>query len=567
MSHSRSGHWLLRQLVRPGASSFRKSSLDLEQVQRSKLSETLKRVAGTPMGRANGIEADWSWETFAEKMPVTDYSDWTAAVESQMKTGANGLIRSKVMRYQPTSGSSSAIKWIPYTKQFLSELDGAISPWLSDLYENYPGVRQGCHYWSLSWLPTEMREKASGDLNDDMQLLSLGKRWLAAKTQAIGDGVALAPTSDDSLFATLAMLTARPDLTAISVWSPTFALGMFERLADWREELAQVLEKGHWGNRHEGLRHLRAPKNPRAAAILRNWSGEASSYFYRDLWPSLALVSAWDTAAARPWAKKLRASLPQASFQGKGLWATEGVVTIPMQRSMDGDGLTDHVLAVNSHAYEFEDVATGEILPPWKLEQGQQVSPLMTTGSGMLRYRLGDQLEVTGFHNQLPAMRFLGRGGTTDMVGEKISTVIAQQVLDSLPWPAGVSPVVMLAAPEAGERPVYTLLAEAPPEMPVDKCRAISRQLEEALEAALHEHFHYQLARNLGQLAPARCLCAPGISEGYMLTCRDRGMIEGDIKVEALRAWPGELPARCLKLAADGALAKPSVKAEDPVWG
>lgn len=541
---SRAGHWLLRQLVSRGASSFQRSSQELERVQRAKLAGLLRQVANNPMGKLNGIETDWSWETFSERQAITDYSDWSRPIESQIHCGTGGLTRSPVVRYQPTSGSSSAIKWIPYTRQFLTELDGAISPWLSDLYRHYPGIGTGLHYWSLSWLPTDMREKASGQLNDDMKLLSVGKRLLTGMTQAVDESVALAPTSDDSLFATVAILASKRDLTALSVWSPTFALGLLDKLSQWREPLADVLLSGSWGPYQNALGHLRAPRNTRVAAMLRAWDGKASSIFYRDLWPSLALVSAWDTAAAEPWARKLQAALPQSAFQGKGLWATEGVVTIPLGAPDSGVGETRHVLAVNSHVYEFEDESTGRILPPWQLERGQQVTPLLTTGSGLLRYRLGDQLEVTGFQGELPALRFLGRGGTTDMVGEKISVVTAQALLDGLPWPAGVRPVVILAAsePEPGGVPCYVLMADATADTGEASSRAYSKGLADALETGLCSHFHYRLARSLGQLAPARCLCAPGVGSGYLSACQERGMIEGNIKVEALRQWMGGLP-------------------------
>ncbi|MGA1524242.1 MAG: GH3 auxin-responsive promoter, partial [Planctomycetota bacterium] len=86
---------------------------------------------------------------------------------------------------QPTSGSSAAIKWIPYTRRFLTELDSALSPWLQDLYANHPGTRSGYHYWSISWLPEDMRAQSAHSLNDDMQLLRERKRWLASQTQAV----------------------------------------------------------------------------------------------------------------------------------------------------------------------------------------------------------------------------------------------------------------------------------------------------------------------------------------------------------------------------------------------
>lgn len=538
MTRNRMGHLLLRQLMQPGYRRFRQNRDQLERTQRRRLAEIVSKVSRTPTGKRVGMSSRWQWEDFASRVPITCYADWQLPIEEQMAQGSPRLIDSPVMRYQPTSGSSSAIKWIPYTRQFLGELDGAIAPWLGDLYARYPGVRQGAHYWSLSWLPNTMRQQGKGHINDDMKLLSGGKRWLATNTQAVPDSVSLAETSDDSMFASLAYLVARGDLSAMSVWSPTFALGLFEKMALWRDELQAVLRTGTWPREREPFPGMKAPRSSRGAAILASWDGRVSSEFYRELWPNLALVSAWDTAAAAPWAEHLRSLLPQADFQGKGLWATEGVVTIPQG--------SDHVLAVNSHVYEFEDVASGSILAPWQLEVGQDVVPLMTTGSGLLRYRLGDRVRVSRFAGELPCLDFLGRDDGVDMVGEKISTVAVQQLLNTLRWPAAVSPVVVLASDQAGRggHPCYTLLAESKPGSTPEDNEQFARSLALQLEEGLKENFHYQLARNLGQLDPARCVCGPGVHASYINACRERGMIDGNIKLEALRSWQGHLPSQ-----------------------
>lgn len=539
MSRSTMGHRLLRGLLAPGELRFRLQRERLESVQRHRLSRILNQVANSPQGRSAGVQCHWRWEDFSYYQPTTDYSDWRSAIEKQRADPSQGIIDSRVMRYQPTSGSGDAIKWLPYTREFLSELDGAIAPWLGDLYRRYPGIRQGVHYWSLSWLPTEMRQEVSGHINDDMKLLGTGKRWLASRTQAVPESVSLAAESDDSLFATLAYLCAREDLSALSVWSPTFALGLLEKLGFWKEELSAVLAAGRWGARARSLRHLTPPRSERGSRMLRAWDGITDAGFYQALWPNLALISAWDTASAAPWARQLRTLLPHAPLQGKGLWATEGVITIPQ-----GD---QHVLAAGSHFYEFEDVSTREILPSWQLEAGQQVCPLMTTGAGLLRYRLGDRLKVTGHFGQLPALEFQGRDDSVDMVGEKLSTVAVQRVLDAIQFPAMVRPVIVLGLEEGSEHghrghPRYVLLAEAPAGFPSAAYSHWAQHLAEQLEAGLRESFHYQLARNLGQLEAAQCICGSGLRQQYMAACRNRGMIDGNIKVEALRQWSGPLP-------------------------
>lgn len=522
------GHRLLKMAAWPGERRFAAGRARLESVQRQKLVLLLRKVAACEVGQRQGIAADWQWETFAEQVPVSDYDHWRDPVNRAREMGGNALIQSPVVRYQPTSGSTSAIKWIPYTRQFLWELDSAISPWIVDLYRQFPRLRQGRHYWSMSWVPTSLRDNMRDDINDDIQLMSMGKRLLAGATQAVPQDVSLARTSEDSLFATLAYLISDSSLSMMSIWSPTFGLGLLKSMAMWREELAEVLASGSWGNRMLGSDTQSCPQSSRGAELLRQWDGRLSADFFMALWPSLALVSAWDTAASGPWARQLHALLPQAAFQGKGLWATEGVVTIPYQGQ--------HALAYRSHVYEFQDPSDGTIYAPWELEQGQEVMPLLSTGSGLLRYRLKDLVRVDGLPGGIPALTFLGRAGTTDLVGEKLTAAALDAAMAEITLPVKTLPVCTVAVEDAGEGiPGYVLLLEGE--------SVESAKVANALDAALQQHFHYQLARNLEQLAPLRCVIHPDMRERYLQQCRERGMIEGNIKMESLQYWPGELPA------------------------
>ncbi|GAA5125170.1 GH3 family domain-containing protein [Alloalcanivorax gelatiniphagus] len=522
------GHRLLQAAAAPGHRRFAAGLRQLERVQRQKLAELVGLVAASDSGRRLGVRPDWSWETFRDRLPVTDYEHWRAPIEEARAGQGGALIDSPVVRYQPTSGSTSAIKWIPYSKRFLAELDAAISPWIADLYRAHPRLRRGGHYWSMSWMPTELRDSMREDVNDDLQLMSLGKRLLAGATQSVPQTVSLARSSDDSLFATLAYLVADRSLSLLSVWSPTFGLGLLDALATWREELARALRAGDWGPRSAAMAGQRCPRSARGAALLSAWDGQDPEFFTR-LWPGLAVVSAWDTSASAPWARRLSERLPQAAFQGKGLWATEGVVTFPYR--------DHHLLAYRSHVYEFQDPEDDRVYAPWELRTGQRVMPLMSTGAGLLRYRLNDLVRVEGHLGQVPALSFLGRLGSTDLVGEKLTGQAVHRALEAVPVPAGLAPVSVVALDDSGDgRPGYVLLLDGDGD-------GSPAELGGILEQALQANFHYQLARNLQQLAPVRCLARPGMRDLYLEQCRRRGMIEGNIKMETLQHWRGELPA------------------------
>ena len=173
------------------------------------------------------------------------------------------------------------------------------------------------------------------------------------------------------------------------------------------------------------------------------------------------------------------------------------------------------------------------------------MSPLITTGSGLLRYRLGDLVEVTGHLGQLPCLQFLGRSNTVDLVGEKMDAVTVQQWLNDTPWPGTVQPVTVQGATRGGVsgRPAYVLVVNLPSGESPGDWAGQARTWAHSLESYLAESFHYRLARDLDQLEPVRCVCIHSAHHLYLDACKERGMIEGDIKVESLKHWPGDLPA------------------------
>ena len=119
---------------------------------------------------------------------------------------------------------------------------------------------------------------------------------------------------------------------------------------------------------------------------------------------------------------------------------------------------------------------------------------------------------------------------------------MAQQVLDGLAL-QGALPVTLLALDEARHRsPGYVLLVECGEGTSAETQAAMQSDLASQVEKALQANFHYKLARELGQLQRAACVALPHMRALYLDQCRERGMIEGNIKIEPLRHWRGNVP-------------------------
>ena len=520
-------------LASRGAEKFQQASRNVEEVQMKIFANLLDSIDGSLSANKLGISKGKDLVWFKNNVPISCYEDWQTLIERQHSGQQHILTNGPCERYQPTSGSTSKIKWIPYNSTFLHELDQAIGPWMSDLYENFPAIQQGRHYWSLSWVPSDLRSKITSSINDDLQLLPWWKRVFMTGTMAVPESIALAKTSSESSFATACYLVACSDLSFISVWSPTFALSLLQLIKENQDVIATVLSSGAWPASYPGLNGIKAPKNITAGIFIKQWHGEVNAAFTEQLWPKLALISAWDTSSSKIWADKLKGLFAHCQFQGKGLWATEGVISIPYKGQ--------YPLAITSHFYEFEDLDTGEIYSSWQLRAGQNVRPIISTTNGLLRYAMNDQLKVKDFINQCPCLEFIGRMTGVDMVGEKLSPEIALDIINVFSTSKNLSAISLLAIPACNlkRKPQYALLCEDN-SLNEGSQHKYQHELSQQLENLLCQSFHYQLARELGQLGEAQVLITANAMHIYTSHKISRGMVAGNIKIEPLVIWDNQ---------------------------
>ena len=116
-------------------------------------------------------------------------------------------------------------------------------------------------------------------------------------------------------------------------------------------------------------------------------------------------------------------------IQPKGLMATEAAVSFPLL------GHPGAALAMRSHFFEFQELGSAErIRLAHELDLGGRYRVIVTTGGGLYRYQLRDEIEVVGFVGQCPLLRFLGKSDcVSDLVGEKLAEphvrAVVQRVL------------------------------------------------------------------------------------------------------------------------------------------
>ena len=525
--------WALASL--PNALRFHWALRDVNTTQRQVLRRILQNNADAEVGQNHDFATIDSVAEYQRRVPLTTYDDCADEID-RIAAGENGILTSESVRLlEPTSGSSAATKWIPYTDALQAEFQKAIAPWIVDLFRHHPSLLIGSAYWSVS--PVGDRpERTDGGVPvgfaDDSDYLGSTQGALVRSVMAVPASVQQIRDVETFRYVTLLGLLRRADLALVSVWNPTFFTLLLDRLSDWGRRLADDLARGRLsppGALPDPVRaHLEqqwTPAPERAAAVRTALNAEGARR-YRQLWPHLKVLSCWaDGPAAAP-ADNLAALLPHANLQPKGLLATEGIVTLPMADAPGG------VPAVRSHFFEFLPANGGDPVLLNDLKTGTRYDVVITTSGGLYRYQLRDRVEVVDRWHGLPCLHFVGKTDqVVDRFGEKLNGRHVQRVLDDAFAEQDLDPVFAMLAPNNREPPGYTLFLEtvAPD--------SVLRELARLVEARLRDNYHYDYCRKLSQLAPLRLFRVTGDAQDtYLDRCVASGQRAGDVKPTALHA-------------------------------
>lgn len=453
-------------------------------IQLEILMETIEKNKDSLYGRRHDFHKIKSLEEFRKAVPVSTYEDYEEYIEL-IKKGEEGVLTAeRVILLEPTSGSSSKKKLIPYTDSLKKQFQRGIEPWLYDLYKNYPLLKSGKSYWSIS--PANSKEYTEGGIpigfEEDGAYLGRVFNLLTKFIFAVPPEVKFEKDMEEFYLKTANHLLKAGDLGLISVWHPSFLLLLLDFMKENIEKLDIDLSQRRW--------------------ILE---GE-----YSKIWPQLEVISCWTSGNSRDYAGRISDRFGNVTIQGKGLLSTEAFTTFPLTEAKAS------VLSVESHFFEFVSLKDGKIHMLDTLEEGGQYEVIVTTGGGFYRYNTKDIVEVKCYYKGLPCMDFVGKNDlVSDRFGEKLNELFLREMFREM----GIDGEFNLVAFEGDSYVLYT--------------SSLADGTE--VEGRLRENYHYNYARQLGQLKGLRIFRLSGTPhEEYISYCLDRGQKLGDIKINKL---------------------------------
>jgi len=488
--------------------------------QEALLASIMAHHAGSDFGRRHGFAQIDGLAAFQRMVPLRDPQQHAADIAAMAEGDSRRLVDEPLLAFEYTGGSSGAARLIPLTASGLAALQNGLYAWIDDLCTARPAVTAGSSYWSISPVaraPGITRGGVRIGLASDAAYFGAAAPALAS-VLAVPPAVASIAAIDDWRMLTLQILLCDASLALVSVWSPTFWLELCRHAVLRRAELAQAIADGRWAAAIPSALQvaLPAPAADPARARMVAAALSAARPDWPAIWPQLALISCWADASAGPWAQQLSREFPAAPVQGKGLLATEGMLSVAL---CDGG---DPVAAITSSVIEFED-DHGRVLACDEVQCGAEYAVVMSTSAGLYRYRLGDRVRITGWWSGAPRMRLLGRGSDcSDLCGEKLTEAFVLASCASIGIDAGLAARLL---PQLQPAPRYELLLDA---QTLDAHAAA--QLALRLDEALSANPQYAHARELGQLGAVSARRIDLLAARLQALSQARGQRLGDAK-------------------------------------
>lgn len=505
--------------------------------QQKVLLRLLAANRGTRFGVAHRFADIRDHRDLVKHVPVQDYEMLRPYIEDQRRTRVAALTAESPLFYAQTSGTTGKPKFVPITSSMLAinRREQALFSYLQ--YRACPAAFAGKALGIMG-------AAVEGHLDTGHAVGSVSGHLYRSLPGAVRSRFVVPPEVSDisdynlKYLVIVRLALSEPDITYLGSPNPTTFLRLLDVLNDHRELLRTSMETGTLDQLDQldtRIRNVVAPRIRPDRGRVAGLAGGAT-LTYADLWPGIRLVTTWTGGSCGIALDKLRGKLPSAArVMELGYQSTECRGTIALEPEAAG-GLPP----LHHHFFEFVEQAgwdrgLPEFLTLAQLEAGRQYYILITTASGLYRYFMNDLVEVTGFFQQTPLLRFLQKGkGVTSLTGEKLYEAQTIDAVREITTRYGLSSGFFLLVADE-EASAYRLFIEL--DHDARDIRPDAGVIAAAVDARLGElNIEYHGKRESGRLGALTVLwLRRGTGEAYKAACVRAGQREGQFKPPVLQ--------------------------------
>ncbi|ESQ41282.1 hypothetical protein EUTSA_v10013044mg [Eutrema salsugineum] len=411
-------------------SLFEDVTSNAKQIQDSVLEAILSRNAQTEYLRGY-LNGQLDKQSFKKNVPVVTYEDYRSYIDRIANGESSDLICDRpISVLLVSSGTSGGVpKLIPLTTEDLEQRILFASLYRPLLSKHVEGLSQGKSL--LFYFMTRETETASGLMVRTMitcflKSVNPTNSFLWDQTQISPHQISSCADTTQSMYCQLLCgLLQRENVARIGAPFASTLLKVIKFLEDHWNELCSNIRTGRvsdWITDAQCVsgicKFLTAP-NPELASLIElecsktSWEG-----IVKRLWPNAKCIESIVTGSMAQY-------IPMLEFYGGGLplissfyGSSEcfiGINVDPLCKPCD----VSYTIIPNMAYFEFLEVVKDQaghdpvekpvVVDLVDVKIGHDYEPVLTTFSGLYRYRLGDVLRVSGFYNKTPQFHFVGR--------------------------------------------------------------------------------------------------------------------------------------------------------------
>jgi hypothetical protein len=505
---------------------FIKHTHDPQAAQQALLERILAFQAQTAFGKKHHFSRLHGYHEFRLGVPIHTYEDLRPYLQAQEDTKELQLNREQPVSYALTSGTTGKPKIIPMlarTNQMLRRYQ------LLSTYAQYQGVPKIFQGKMLVIAGQEVEGylesgtpygSMSGLLTVALPSVLQSKRFLPEAIHGITE-------YQQKYLYLAAWALSEPDLSVVATANPSTFLKLLEV---GRQHFSQLVEQLAWSGKNspDGFTSFPRPTR-RRLRYLQSFIGHEDQLTVEALWPRLQAVVTWTGGSCGMLIPTLKSRLP-----AKARIVEMGYLSSEFLGSLNVNAQTNQCIPTfHENFFEFVEQTDWDADRPntvtlEQLETDKRYYVLVTTMNGLYRYFMNDLIEVAGWFNHTPSIRFVQIGkGVTNLTGEKLYEYHVMDAVETIQraYHTIVDFYVMLADPLTLQ---YTLYLEHPP---LDFF--VGHKLEQQMGKA---NVEFQAKRASERLQPLRVVyLGPGTGEAYKTHCLQQGQRDAQFKVVRLQ--------------------------------
>ncbi len=508
------------------AQSFSANLQDPKRVQEQFLTEQiLAPNVDCELGRRWGFGKIRTLEEYRRAVPINGYDAFAELIERTVQTGEQGLVTGDpIKRFFLTSGSTSKSKYIPVTNRFVRNKSRTFGVYWSMVFGEHPTAKQGRMVTNFSDSGKAVRSPGGLPCSSESAYWAGVTRATQMRERPIVPKAVAQIGDSDSRYYAIARILLEERFAVIMTLNPSTILLLFQKVAQFADELIADIERGGIGGPATVGDEVRAyvaenyGGNPARADALRALRDQAPGLLAHRLWPDLSLAICWRSPMLQPYVDLLAPHFTGVAQRDYILMASEGVMAVPVR-----DGQSGGALAIGANLFELVpedeiDSPNPTVLSPHEVEVGRTYVLVLSNASGLYRYNIGDVVRVVGWQERTPVVEFLHRAGSTcSLTGEKLTEDQVTAAVSDVAEQLGLAVESFTLAPAHGGFPHYVAMVE----LSHQADRAVLAEFPRRLDEALEQHnMEYGSKRSSQRLAPPEMwLVRPG---GYEARRRQR---------------------------------------------